>query len=185
MLIQEIGRIDANYRNVIALACLAAACAIGSFNYPATWFWFLPTTQSFFPGLMSGIVALLLLLPVVRGDFLHSHKLDLLTLVNLLLVFYLTSVFATMGIQGSGAASKVAQGPTFIITLLVIAMANLNVRRYGELGILTLVVFGGWNIYATSNVMGFWGWLFLVSSTVGIVCLIDLRKVMSRFSRSE
>lgn len=185
MLIQEIGRIDPKHRNLIALACLAIACAIGSFTYPSTWFWFLPTTQSFFPGLMSGIVALLLLFPVIRGDFLHSHKLDALTVMNLLLVFYLTSVFATMGIQGAGAASVLAQGPTFIITLLVITMANLNVQRYGELGILTLVVFGGWNIYATSEVMGFWGWLFLASSTVGIISLIDLRKVVGRFVRTS
>lgn len=185
MLIKEIGRIDPNVRNLIAFSCLAAACAIGSFTYPTTWFWFLPRTQNFWPGLMSGIVALLLLLPVIRGDFLHSHRLDVLTCVNLLLVFYLTSVFATMGIQGAGVASEMVQGPTFIITLLVVTMANLNVRRYGELGILALVVFGGWNIYATSDVMGFWGWLFLICSTVGIVCLIDLRKVIGRFSKAE
>ncbi len=185
MLIQEIGRINSTHRNFIALACLAVACAIGSRTYPTKWFWFLSTTQSFLPGLMSGIVALLLLLPVIRGDFLHSHKLDLLTVVNLLLVFYLTSVFATMGIQGAGAISTVAQGPSLIITLLVIVMANLNVRRYGELGILVLVVFGGWNIYATSDAMKFWGWLFLASSTVGTICLIDLRKLATRFTRTS
>lgn len=183
MILQEIGRIDPNHRNLIALACLAGACAIGSLNYTTYWFWFLPRTQSFFPGLMSGIVALLLLLPVIRGDFLHSHKLDFFTVMNLLLVFYLTSVFATMGIKGAGAFGWVAQGPTFILTLVVVAMANLNVRRYGELGILALIVFGGWNIYVTSEVMGLRGWLFLVTSTVGIVCLIDLRKVLGRLRR--
>jgi hypothetical protein len=185
VLINEIGRINPNLRNAIAFSCFAAACVIGSLTYPTTWFWFLPTTQNFLPGLMSGIVALLLLLPVIRGDFLHSHRLDVPTCANLLFVFYLTSVFATMGIQGAGAISQVAQGPTFIITLLVITMANLNVRRYGELGILALVVFGGWNVYATSTVMGFWGWLFLAFSTVGIICLIDIRKVIGRFRRAE
>lgn len=183
-MIQDIGRFDPTQRNLVALACLAAACAIGSLNYSTYWLWFLPKTQNFLPGLMSGIVAMLLLLPVIRGDFLHSHKLDFLTAVNLLLVFYLTSVFATMGIQGAGAVSWFTQGPTFILTLLLIFMANLNVHRYGELGILALVVFGGWNIYATSDVMGFWGWLFLVSSTVGIICLIDLRKVLRRFAQT-
>lgn len=185
MLNHEIGRIDPIHRNLIALACLAGACAIGSLNYTTYWFWFLPRTQSFFPSLISGIVALLLLLPVIRGDFLHNHKLNFLTVMNLLLVFYLTSVFAMMGVKGAGAFSMATQGPTFILTLLVIAMANLNVRRYGELGILALVVFGGWNIYATSEVMGFWGWLFLATSTVGIVCLIDLRKVVRRLARTQ
>lgn len=185
MIMHEIGRIGPTQRNLIALGCLAAACAIGSLTYSTYWFWFLPRTQNFFPGLMSGIVALLLLLPVIRGDFLHSHRLDVLTVLNLLLVFYLTSVFATMGIQGAGAVSWATQGPTFILTLLVIAMANLNVRRYGELGILALVVFGGWNIYTTSAVMGLWGWLFLATSTVGIICLVDLRKVAGRVTRTE
>lgn len=184
LLIHSVGQIDPNHRNLIALACLAAACVIGSLNYSSYWLWFLPRTQSFLPGLMSGIVALLLLLPVIRGDFLHNHKLNFLTVMNLLLVFYLTSVFATMGIKGAGAFSMATQGPTFILTLLVIAMANLNVRRYGELGILALVIFGGWNVYTTSSIMGFWGWLFLASSTIGIVCLIDLRKVLGRLKRS-
>ena len=127
MLNHEIGRIDPIHRSLIALACLAGAFAIGSLNYTTYWFWFLPRTQNFFPSLISGIVALLLLLPVIRRDFLHIHKLNFLTVMNLLLVFYLTSVFAMMGIKGAEAFSMATQGPTFILTLLVIAMANLIV----------------------------------------------------------
>ena len=65
-MIHEVARFDPTKRNLLALACLSAACAIGSLNYSTYWLWFLPKTQSFLPGLMSGLVAVLLLLPVIR-----------------------------------------------------------------------------------------------------------------------
>ncbi|MFD1508241.1 hypothetical protein [Lacimonas salitolerans] len=59
-------------------------------------------------------------------------------------------------------------------------MANLNVNRYGELGILALVVFGGANIFSTGKIMGLAGWVFLLASTIGIILMIDFGKVISR-----
>ena len=184
-MLDEISQISPRNRNLFALACLALACAIGSLTYPSSWFWFFTKNHQFLPSLTSGIVALLLLAPIIRGDFLHSHKLDPVAAINLLLIFYLTSVFATMGLQGASWHSWLTSGPTFILTLLVIALANLNVQRYGELGILALVVFGGANLFSTGKVMGPSGWLFLLASTLGVICMIDVRKVVARFRRQS
>lgn len=184
-MLNEISKISPGRRNLFALACLALACAIGSQTYPSSSLVFFTKNHKFLPNLTSGLIALLLLAPVVRGDFLHNHKLNALVALNLLLIFYLTSVFTTMGLQGASWHSFLTSGPTFILTLLVIAMANLNVQRYGELGILALVVFGGANLFSTGKVMGLNGWVFLVASTLGIICMIDLRKVVARFRRSS
>jgi hypothetical protein len=183
LLLRELSQFNPTHRNLFALGCLALACSLGSLTYPSIWFWFFTKNHQFLPNLTSGIVALLLLAPIVRGDFLHSHKLSPLASINLLLIFYLTSVFTTMGLQGASWHSWLTSGPTFILTLLVIVMANLNVQRYGELGILALVVFGGANLFSTGEVMGLNGWIFLLASTIGIICMIDLQKVVSRFRR--
>ena len=184
-MLSQISQVSPARRNLFAFGCLAIACGLGSLTYPSSWFWLFTKNHQFLPSLTSGIVALLLLAPVVRGDFLHSHKLTPLAAINLLLIFYLTSVFATMGLQGASWHSFLTSGPTFILTLLVVAMANLNVQRYGELGILALVVFGGANLFSTGKVMGLNGWIFLLASTIGIICMIDLRKVVARFRRSS
>jgi len=179
-MLKEIRQLNPMHRNLFAFVCLIAACIIGSLTYPSYSFWFFPKSHQFLPSLTSGLIALLLLAPIIRGDFLHSHKLDTMSVINLVLIIYLTSVFTKMGLHGASWHAGLTSGPTFILTLLVIAMANLNVKRYGELGILALVVFGGANIFSTGKIMGLAGWVFLLASTIGIVLMIDFRKVISR-----
>lgn len=122
------------------------------------------------------MIALFLVLPVIRGDFLYSHRIDPLTAINLLLIFYLTAAFATMGL---GANSLLMGAPTFILAAIVIALANINVSRYGELAVIALAVFGAMNLYSASGVMGFRGFLLILCSSLGVLFAVDVTKVVA------
>ncbi|MFD1510704.1 hypothetical protein, partial [Lacimonas salitolerans] len=82
-MLKEIRQLNPMHRNLFAFVCLIAACIIGSLTYPSYSFWFFPKSHQFLPSLTSGLIALLLLAPIIRGDFLHSHKLDTMSVINL------------------------------------------------------------------------------------------------------
>ncbi|MGB5066015.1 MAG: hypothetical protein WBO29_01385 [Albidovulum sp.] len=116
---------------------------------------------------------MLLVLPVVRGDFLYRHRLDALTLLNLVLLFYLTASFVNIGLGGNAALLKT---PTTFFMLLVVLIANLNSRRYGELAVVALVFFGAVNLSTANDAMGFGGFILACCSALGVLFAVDIEK---------
>lgn len=167
-------RMNATSRNTLASVFLIIAGILASITYARSFLWLFSREVSFLPDLASALLALFLVLPVVRGDFLYTHRLDLHTAVNLFLIFYLTAAFATMGL---GEATLAFKGPTFVLAVIVVALANLNAARYGELAVIALAVFGGMNVFAASEAMGFNGFLLVISSAMGVLLAVDLQKV--------
>ena len=62
------------------------------------------------PDLMSGIIAAFMVLPLIRGELLHAKRLDRPTILSLVLLFYLLSMFAKMGLQGTSLAGIFTEG---------------------------------------------------------------------------
>lgn len=176
-MIQAIQRIDPNQRSWASFFSLFVAALIGSYSYTSYTFWIIPSETSFIPNLAAGLVALFLVIPLVRGDFLATHRLDLVTSLNLLLLFFLTSIVTKMGLRGVGFTGWFFSSPTFVLAVAVIAAANLRAHKYGELAVLALFVLGGINVFKVSEVMGFWGWLFLVLFAIGALLTLDLSKL--------
>lgn len=179
-MLRAIQHIDPHYRSRASFVSLLLAAVIGSLSYTSYTFWFIPTEASFIPNLAAGLVALFLVIPVIRGDFLATHKLDALTVLNVMLLFYLTSIVTRMGLGGTGFAGWLLESPTFIIALGVIAAANFNAHKYGELAVLALVALGGINVFSVSEVMGLWGWVFLVLFAIGALLTLDLNKLTGK-----
>lgn len=173
-MIDGLRRMNSASRNALASIFLVIAAGLASITYTQSFWWLFSREVSFLPDLASGLVALFLLLPVVRGDFLYTHRLDLHTAANLVLIFYLTAAFATMGL---GEATLTFKGPTFVLAVIVIALANYNAARYGELAVIALAVFGGMNLFAASETMGVNGFFLALSSALGVLLAVDLRKV--------
>ena len=164
----------------IATGSLAIAAAIGSFTYTHYSFWFIKRQTSFTPDMMSAILAAFLVLPLIRGDLLHSKRLDRPTVLSLVLLFYLISMFAKMGLQGTSLAGIFAESPTFILMLFIGLAANFNPHRYGEIALIAAIVIGGYNISTVSAVMGFHGWLFVMLIATGTLLTLNLSKLWSK-----
>lgn len=164
----------------IATGSFAAAAALGSITYTHYSFWFIKRLTSFMPDLMSGIIAAFMVLPLIRGDLLHSKRLDRPTVLSLVLLFYLLSMFAKMGLQGTSLAGIFTESPTFILLLFIGLAANFNPHRYGEIALLAAIVIGGYNISTVSAVMGFNGWLFVILIAAGTLLTLDLSKLWSK-----
>lgn len=161
-------------RQLVAFFCLLGAATIGSLTYVIDYWFFLSQTRSFIPDLVSGLIAVALLRPLLVGDFHHNHRTNLATWVNFALLFYVTAIFANIGLGGDTSWLK---HPSSILALVVIGMANLNSRRYGELVVPILLVFGAINISSASSAMGVAGFILVLLSLVGTMLVIDMGKV--------
>lgn len=182
-----IGRVFAQIRALpdearawIATGSFMAAATIGSITYTHYSFWFFKRHTSFMPDLMSGIIAAFVVLPLIRGELLHAKRLDRPTILSLVLLFYLLSMFAKMGLQGTSLAGIFTESPTFILLLFIGLAANFNPHRYGEIALLAAIVIGGYNISTVSAVMGFNGWLFVILIAAGTLLTLDLSKLWSK-----
>lgn len=179
-MIEQIRGLPDDLRAWVAVASLGTAAAIGSLNYTSYSFWFIPKQTSFIPDLMSGVLAVFLILPLVRGDLLHSKRLDLPTAISLGLLFYLLSMVAKMGLQGASWVGFFTESPTFILMLFIVVAANFNAHRYGEIALLAAIAIGGFNISTVSGVMGFNGWVFIVLLIAGSLLTLNLSKLWSK-----
>lgn len=164
----------------MATGSLAIAAAIGSLTYTHYSFLIIKRQVSFTPDMMSAILAAFLVLPLIRGDLLHSKRLDSPTVLSLVLLFYLVSMFAKMGLQGTSLAGMLAESPTFILMLFVGLAANFNPHRYGEIALFAAIVIGGYNISTVSTVMGFTGWLFVILTAAGTLLTLNLSRLWSK-----
>jgi len=174
----QIKKLPSVDRSFYAAVVLAAAAVIGSLSYEYYTLWFFSSQTNFTPTLASGILAALLLLPILRANLLYSDRLDPPTVLCLLLLFYLLSIVVKMGLEGASFASMFTKSPTFILMLFVAATANFNAQRYGELALLGAIVIGGYNIFTVSEVMGFRGWAFITLFAAGALLTLDLSKLV-------
>jgi hypothetical protein len=183
-LLEHIRNLPHGQRAHIAAATLALAAVIGSLSYKYNVFWLFERPASFVPDLAAGLVAFFIVLPLLRGNLLHSERLDYVTGLCLLLLFYLVSIVVKMGLRGSNPIGILTESPTFMLVVLIVAAANFNAHRYGEIALLAVVPIGGFNIYSVSKVMGFWGWTFIVLFAIGAMLTLDLSKIIpSRSTR--
>ena len=113
----HIRAMNGDRRNLLAFGFLVVACVLGRLTYTSQFLWLFTREVSYVPDLISGLVSILLVLPVVRGDFLFRHRLDGLALFNLALLFYLTAAFGNRGLGGNGAlSSSRATNTSLIVT---------------------------------------------------------------------
>lgn len=167
-------------RELAALICLSVATYIGCRTYPRTGIlnWIKGDTEmSFPPSLIAGVIALMLVIPIVRGDFLHNHKLDPLNLATLFLAFVVATILVRVGL---GQPKSLISVPTTYFAMAVLLLSNLNPKRYGELAIIGLVLCSTANLIAASNAMEGWGFALLITATVGSALVVDMKKIANR-----
>lgn len=143
-------------------------------TYKAQLLWFFSQEHSFLPDLVSGVIAAALIHPILAGDLHHSHGINIVTWINFGLLFYITAVFANIGLGGNTSLLKT---PSSILILLVILFANLDVKRYGALIVPILLVFGAINVSSASKAMGFSGFVLILTAIIGSAFLINLSRV--------
>ncbi len=129
-------------RQLVAFLFLLGAATLGSLTYVIHYWYFFSQVRSFLPDLVSGLIAIALLRPLLVGDFHHNHRANLTTWVNLALLFYVTSIFANIGLGGDTSWLKTLSS---IVAIMVIGMANLNCHRHGQLVVPILLLFGAIN----------------------------------------
>ncbi|MES2668056.1 MAG: hypothetical protein V4712_18365 [Pseudomonadota bacterium] len=161
-------------RQLVAFFCLLGAATLGSLTYVTHYWLFFSQARSFIPDLVSGLIAVALLRPLLVGDFHHNHRANMATWVNFSLLFYVTAIFANIGLGGDTSWFKTLSS---ILAVAVIGMANLNCQRYGELVVPILLLFGAINISYASSAMGVAGFALLILALVGTMLVIDMGKV--------
>lgn len=161
-------------RQLVAFLFLLGAATIGSLTYVIHYWYFFSQARSFLPDLVSGLIAIALLRPLLVGDFHHNHRANLATWVNFALLFYVTAIFANIGLGGDTSWLKTLSS---IVAIMVIGMANLNCHRHGQLVVPILLLFGAINISYASSAMGVSGFFLLILALVGTMLVIDMGKV--------
>ena len=177
-MIDQVRRMKTGTRELVALAFLLIAALVASQTYTSYFLWIIPRGVSYVPDLISALAAALLILPIVRGDFLYSKRLTGLTVLNLFLIFYLTSAYAQIGLGGNKDFALL-KGPSMIVTLIVIVLANLRPKKYGELAAIILAVFAAMNILDANQAMGLWGFVLVAATFFGVLFAMDVRKVLN------
>jgi hypothetical protein len=164
----------------VGLASLIGACIVGSFTYRKNFLWFFETEVSFVPDLLSGIIATFAVLPLWRNGDLAPAFRGLASIIAILPLFYLAAVLANIGLGGSGLA--IFKLPTVWLLMLILLLANLNIRKYAELAMIVLVFLASWNVITASQAMGFNGFLFVALSLAGVILIFDQDKLIGEFT---
>ncbi len=176
-------------RATASLVLLIVACLIISKTFVVERIILPDQVRTYTPGLVSGLVAILLTIPIIRADLLAVHKDGAFEIVMTLLIcvaiIYLTAALATMGLGGNGG--WLGRPVTFFV-IFIIAISNLNPSRYGELAVLSLAALSAWNISEADDIMGFYGFLIWVFAAPGFVLALDIEKAIEQMratSRNE
>ncbi|MDF0598017.1 hypothetical protein [Psychromarinibacter halotolerans] len=168
-------------RATASLALLIIACLIISKTFVVERVFLPDQLRSYTPGLVAGLVAILLTIPIARADLLAVHQDSIfemfMTLGICVAIVYLTAALATIGLGGNGGWLG---RPVSFFVIFIIIISNLNPSRYGELAVLSIGALSAWNISEADNIMGIYGFLIWVFAVPGFVLALDLEKAIEQ-----
>lgn len=164
----------------LGVACLLAACVIGSLTFARRCWLVMSCEVSYRPDLVSALIAGCALGMLWRARFLVPRGwVELLALLPLL---YLAGVLARM----TTGDSWLWRTPTLALLGLVTALGLLDVRPLAVVAnlarLLALVLFVGLaalNLVTASGAMGPWGFPFVALGLAGLLLTFDARRVLA------
>jgi hypothetical protein len=163
-------------RRLFALACLVLAVAIAFVSYQVDgWFRTYSYSKNFRPSLVSGLFALFLIAPLYVRNIVPWTGLNAYSVLSLVLNWAIVGSAATMALEGSGVM-KLFGGelPMTFLLALAVAFGWLGMRPVAMLSWAAFLLLGTINLSFASNTMGVWGFVFLVSSVVGVLLQANL-----------
>ncbi|SFQ05294.1 hypothetical protein SAMN04488047_12923 [Tranquillimonas alkanivorans] len=174
-MIGQLRKVPAKARTLAAIASLACAAVLVSLTYESPILWIFTTRHSFVPGLVSGLVAVFLVRPVVRGAPVRAQARSA----------HRCSAHAGF-LPDRGFRSDRPREPKRAVEDAGHALhsgchcarqlPSEEIWRTGELAIVAVAIFGGVNLRIADTAMGFWGYLLVFLSFIGVLLTIDLNK---------
>jgi len=153
-------------KKLLSLIFLSIAVFFSLKTYYGTTLFFFETKVRIAPDLISGVIAISMLLPLYARGILIWRK----TIYKLIVFLLLLSVFASM--------SKVAIYQNSSVTGYLIAAAVmlswLGLRSVAGFGWILIFAAAILNAFATSDAMGVYGFIFIVTAFLGLVFHADL-----------
>ena len=151
-------------KKILSIIFLIAAFAISFRVYAGKYFFSSDITIK--PTMLSGIIAITMLLPLYVRGILVWRK----TIYKLIVFVLLVSVFASI--------SNIAlQGESKITTMLItaaIALSWLGMRGVAGLGWILVFIAATYNLVTVSEAMGVFGFVFIASAFLGLIFHADL-----------
>ncbi|MCE8533086.1 hypothetical protein KBY24_06795 [Ruegeria pomeroyi] len=161
-------------RRLFALTCLVFAVVIAFVSYQKDT-WFGTTTRNFRPDLVSGLFALFLIAPLYVRNIVPWTGLNAYSILSLILNWAIVGSAANMALEGSSVMKLLGgEFPMTFLLALAVAFGWLGMRPVAMLSWAAFLLLGTINLSAASNTMGLWGFVFLVSSFLGVLLQADL-----------
>lgn len=167
-------------RRMFALACLGFAVVIACLSY-RTGAWLGPDEVNFRPNLVSGLFALFLITPLYVRNIVPWTGINAYSVLSLVLNWAIVGSAANMALEGSSLFRLLGgEMPMSFLLVLAIAFGWLGMRPVAVLAWAAFLLLGTINLAFASNTMGLWGFVFLVSSFLGVLLQADLKPAQLR-----
>lgn len=156
--------ISSTTRKILALILLYAAAAIALFGrFEGTILYFIPTTYSITPNLISGALGLALILPLYWRGIL-TWRFGFYSLISSLVLLFVFSALVQIVI-GTG----IGTGVKTLLLGAAILLSWVGMRGVASISWILLLAAVVISLQGVAEAMGIWGWVFLALSFFGLV----------------
>ena len=167
-------------RRVLAIVFLSIAVVVGTWTYTdegRRLFGLLgPRTANFSPDLGSGLIALALLFPLYTRGIMHWRGLSIYAVVIFVLTCWVLAITVSITL-GGGTTLKLGgfrlPNGAYAALVATLCLLYLGMRPVASLAAVAFFALAAFNL-ATANVMGIFGFFFLIATLLGILCQNDL-----------
>lgn len=153
-------------KKLLSIILLVVAVFLSLQTYYGTTFFIFTTEVRIAPDLMSGVIAICMLMPLYARGILVWRK----TIYKLIVFLLLLSVFASIT---KVATYKSGTFTGYLIGAAVI-LSWLGLRSVAGFGWILVFAAAVFNALSTSEAMGIYGFIFIVTAFLGLVFHADL-----------
>lgn len=133
--------------------------------------WFFLKSVSYFPGLTAMMIAMALIMSFYLRRIL-PWPISVFSILSLVLNITVTAILVQVMLGKHAFSIFNLSMPTLIG--IAIAMTWLGMRPLAPLAWGLVLALGFWNLQTASDIMGNWGYLFMISAFLGILLQFDI-----------
>ena len=151
----------------LSLIFLVVCASLSFFSYTKTGF-FWNTTLTFTPGMISSILAILIIAPLYIRNILKWNN-SIYTIISFVLILLVFASFIELATGGNRTGSLFDNTIVSYLIIPAIVLSWLGIK--GVAGCAWILALAAAIIAAVENnqAIGFWGFIYMVSGTLGLV----------------
>ena len=170
-------RLHPAVRQVLVIALLLISCGIVSATYTKSFLWIFTREVSYVPDLVSALLAAGIFVPLLRSIRLIDSHFDLLTVLILLLYFYLVASVVNISLGGSGTFFAFPA----LFSVGVAILATLVKSRFAAIvSVFVLPALTAANFLSAGKSFGKLGFVMVLIVLVATLLMVDFKRASKK-----